>query len=69
MYEAEKSYYSASHVAERIVEYCGGSSSKTDTCTARFLVTDGHVTAGLGIPKKDDIVSCSWLHYVLEKGG
>jgi hypothetical protein len=68
MYEAEKSYYSASQVPERIIEYCGGSAGKAGTCTARFLVTDGNVTAGLGIPKKDDTVSCTSLPQILDRG-
>ena len=68
MYEDEKSYYSATHVPDRIIEYCGGSEGRVDSCTAQFLVTNGHVTAGLGIPAREDTTQCSGFHAIIDRG-
>ncbi len=68
MYEAEKSYYRAAQVSRRIIEYCGGSAGKAHTCTAQFLVTNGHVTAGLGIPEKEDTLPCSGFYTIIDRG-
>jgi hypothetical protein len=68
MFEAEKAYYRQTQVRSRLIEYCGGSAPDAHTGTARYLVTNGNITTGLGIPERSHAFGTADLDIVLTRG-
>lgn len=64
---SEKLYYQSPQVRNRIMEFCGCSGT-ADSCTARFLVGNGHTVLGYGIPENKDIREPAQIGQILEQG-
>lgn len=65
--KAEKLYYLIPQVQNRILEFCGCSGA-ANSCSARFLVGNGHTVLGYGIPEKKDIRETTQIAQILEQG-
>lgn len=60
-------YYELPSIRSRLIEYCGGGNNDPDSCTARFLVTNGKTTKGLGIPGPEAIFSPNRIDTILSR--
>lgn len=65
--KAQKLYYMLPQVRDRIQEFCGCSGAP-DSCTARYLVGNGHTLQGYGLPEQEDIREPLQLGQILERG-
>ncbi len=68
MPDTGKLYYLQPQVRSRIAEYCGATGGDPATCTAEFLVGNGHTTHGLGIPDRRHVAPPSRLYDLLGQG-
>lgn len=62
---SDADYYQSPNIHARLIEYLGGTGRDAKSCTAQFLVAGRHITDGLGIPGRGQVMSPSRLYSAL----